>query len=452
MLKFGNKEFRGLEEQVEKNKNDIQDIKELNIFINGLGIKVLGTLGSQEEIPEDEYQYGDAWLIGTEEPYELYVYTRAEYGSEWVNLGPLAIRGPQGIQGEKGDKGDTGTNVKWFVSTVQPPAVTYGNCWLNSSTGDLYFCGYASDGVTLRWNYNGNIKGPQGLQGVTGPQGPQGLQGPQGEKGETGDVGGFINIHGIVASTSLLPSPTSLHDLTAAYLVGTAKPYTLYLQVGSTSAEAVWTDMGPLNVATYVTVNGQFQNTWEANTKVDTKSNSSYQYAQVYAVGRAPQNTAEIIPAVDTTINNSIVRRDSNGNFSVKAPTSDYQPANKKYVDDAVAAAGGGGGGTKLYRHKVIDADDDYYNIITTRSEPYKLYVGNFIDDQVCKDMGVVCAGSTGSAFELRDMGPIVRNFSKIGLNEYSAYYVYRSTQGAVSFMPIYHEIAVTDVVTEYTE
>lgn len=81
MLKFGNKEFRGLEEQVEKNKNDIQDIKELNIFINGLGIKVLGTLAIPEEIPEQEYEYGDAYLIGYEEPYELYVYTRAEYGS-----------------------------------------------------------------------------------------------------------------------------------------------------------------------------------------------------------------------------------------------------------------------------------------------------------------------------------------------------------------------------------
>ena len=39
--------------------------------------------------------------------------------------------------------------------------------------------------------------------------------------------------------------------------------------MGNTPADAVWYNAGPLNVATMVTVNGEFQNMWDADTKVN---------------------------------------------------------------------------------------------------------------------------------------------------------------------------------------
>jgi hypothetical protein len=56
--------------------------------------------------------------------------------------------------------------------------------------------------------------------------------------------------------------------MTKAYLVGTTKPYDLYIQVGETSEVAQWLNTGPLNVATLVRVNGQYVETWDADTKV----------------------------------------------------------------------------------------------------------------------------------------------------------------------------------------
>lgn len=344
--------INNLQEQVLKNTKDIADIKELDIFINGLGIKVLGTQPNRSSFPEREYEIGDAWLVGIRDPYDLWVYTRSDIGEDWVRLGSLAIKGPKGEQGPKGDKGDPGTNVKWYTDIVQPPSGNYGDIWLNTASGDIYYRQNTPGG--LQWLYNGNIKGPQGLQGEQGIQGEQGEQGPIGPKGDTGDPGGFIHIAGILDSASRLESypyrPMDIGDLKIAYLVG-PNPLAreLYMQIGTNPTDAEWYNLGALNLATYVTVNGVFQNTWNADKKVDVKDNASYQYSQVYSVGRAPQKTEELIPAVDTTVNNSIVRRDSSGYFYVKAPTESTHPATKKYVDDAVSGASGGG--TQLYKH-----------------------------------------------------------------------------------------------------
>lgn len=147
--------------------------------------------------------------------------------------------------------------------------------------------------------------------------------------------------------------------------------YELYVQIGSDSATAYWQNMGALNVATYVSVNGVYQNTWNADTKLDKKENTSYQYSQVYAVGRAPTSNAEIIPASPDGIANSIVRRDGAGNFNVNTPTGNNNPATKKYVDDAVASAGGGGGKPTAYLHSIYDDDDGHTYILSWDETPY---------------------------------------------------------------------------------
>ena len=77
MLKYGNKELRNLQEQVEKNKQDLADIMSNNITLAEFGLKVL-KVSEVAPTPGDlvNLQYGDAWLVGTEAPYQMYVVTR----------------------------------------------------------------------------------------------------------------------------------------------------------------------------------------------------------------------------------------------------------------------------------------------------------------------------------------------------------------------------------------
>ena len=60
MLKYGNKEFRNLEEQVEKNAQDIQDFKDGNQTIAEFGITVVGIVERASQIPAQGQNYGDA--------------------------------------------------------------------------------------------------------------------------------------------------------------------------------------------------------------------------------------------------------------------------------------------------------------------------------------------------------------------------------------------------------
>ena len=69
-----------------------------------MGITVLGQVDAESDIPEAEYQYGDAYLVGEEEPYDIYIFTRDDADGSFINMGPLGIVGPQGPKGDKGDQ------------------------------------------------------------------------------------------------------------------------------------------------------------------------------------------------------------------------------------------------------------------------------------------------------------------------------------------------------------
>lgn len=208
MFKYDGKEFRNLQEQVEKNKNDILYILEQEGVLNEFGIKVVGEVESISDLPSTDseefaaLEYGDTYAVGTEEPYNLYIKTRAN-GTHptdyWFSLGVFPLPGPQGPQGPQGEQG------------IQGPQ---------------------------------GEQGAQGVQGIQGPQGPQGEQGPQGPQGIAGPTTSVDKVYGIVASTSNLPDPVTLQDTSAAYLVGSASPYDLYVQIGATPETAVWTNMG----------------------------------------------------------------------------------------------------------------------------------------------------------------------------------------------------------------
>lgn len=211
MLTIGNEELRNLEEQVEKNKNDILYMLEEEGVLNQFGIKVVGQEQTVDALPAPtEYtgDFGDAYAIGATSPYTLYIYTRAN-GTHptnyWFNIGQFPVPGPAGSTGTPGATGPQGP--------IGPmgPAGPQGK------------------------------QGPQGIQGPAGPRGPQGVQGNPGPKG---DPGQSFQIVGILNSASMLPTPTE-EIRNQAYLVPDtteAGTYDLYVITGTDTL--VWENAG----------------------------------------------------------------------------------------------------------------------------------------------------------------------------------------------------------------
>lgn len=272
MIKIGDNYYRNLEEQVQKNKEDIANHYNIDRVLAEVGIKVIGQLPTLEDLEgKVGTEYGEAYAIGTQPPYDFYIWTRANVDSGhtedyWFNIGQLAIVGPQGPRGPQGERGADGESSMWYYGTT-PSNPREGDMLLQSSGNVLRYQKVGP--LQYSWVQVVNIKGANGLNGLQGPQGATGPQGPQGPKGDTGDVGGFINIYGILTNVNQLPNPDILNNRTIAYLLGTEFPYDLYIQVGDADGPVIWVNSGPLNVSTLVFVNGEAQNTWNADVKAD---------------------------------------------------------------------------------------------------------------------------------------------------------------------------------------
>lgn len=156
MLKYGNKEFRNLQEQVQKNKEDIEK-----------GIGIPGPQGPQGPVGPE----GPMGPVGPD----------GHTGPQGPQ-GPVGPKGPQGIQGPRGPRGEQGpAGEKGADGTVSFDELTpEQKASLKGDKGDVGPRGPKGDtGET----------GPQGPQGVAGAQGPQGARGLKGEKGDKGDKG-----------------------------------------------------------------------------------------------------------------------------------------------------------------------------------------------------------------------------------------------------------------------
>lgn len=211
MLTIGNEEYRNLEEQVEKNKNDILFILEEEGTLNQFGIKVVGQIANASGLPDPVTytgEFGDAYAVGTVSPYEMYIYTRANGthpNNYWFNIGRFPVPGPKGEDGATGPRGPEGKQGP--IGPVGPQGK----------------------------------QGPQGIQGPVGPRGPQGVQGDPGPKG---DPGQSFQIVGILNSASMLPTPTE-EIRNQAYLVPDtteAGTYDLYVITGTDTL--VWENAG----------------------------------------------------------------------------------------------------------------------------------------------------------------------------------------------------------------
>lgn len=136
MYTIRGKEFRNLEEQVLKNQADLDSLYGSQVVLNEFGIKVIGQIESVADLPTTSEEFGDAYAVGVESPFELYVWTRpndSHVNSYWFNIGYFPMPGPQGEEGTPGINGigissitlDNGTNVE--TGTKYTMTITYTN-------------------------------------------------------------------------------------------------------------------------------------------------------------------------------------------------------------------------------------------------------------------------------------------------------------------------------------
>ncbi len=282
MITIDNVKYRNLEEQVQKNKEDIAAHYNMDRVLADFGIRVIGRVDTPEDLPDpDTYagDYGDAYAVGViedgeaEPPFTFYVWTRpdpdAGYpNAYWFNIGELAIIGPQGVPGSQGPAGPQGTRGSlWYYGTAVPANASQyneGDLYLRNN-GDIYQI--TKNGTAKSWTKRTNImgaEGPQGEQGETGPAGAQGLSGPQGPKGDTGAL---CRIVGSITSVSQLPTPTESirYD---GYTQTIGEDTHLWIITGDTNLQ--WMDIGVVGGAgggggTNVVINGVVQDEWDAS-------------------------------------------------------------------------------------------------------------------------------------------------------------------------------------------
>ena len=96
---------------------------------NLLGLRVIGHVDALP-IPDGNYDYGDVYTIGTEAPYDLWVFTRADAAHQadyWFNLGKFPQPGPQGPPGPGLAtiiSADTGTAQEVVYDTTTGATIT----------------------------------------------------------------------------------------------------------------------------------------------------------------------------------------------------------------------------------------------------------------------------------------------------------------------------------------
>lgn len=332
-------ELRNLEEQVLKNKEDIARHYATDRVLADFGITVVGQITSADELPDpDTYEgdYGNAYIVGQEPPFVFYIWTRADINSGhpndyWLDIGQLAIAGPQGPVGPQGVQGPQGVRGNFWFSRLAHADETpkEGDLRLGDNGIVEVYARLSSGGYA--WAVLQSLVGPQGIQGIQGPKGDTGARGAQGAQGPMGPVGRSINIRGRVSSLTALPSPAHLQDLSIAYLVGETNSADkhLYIQIGDNPDVASWEDMGLYNAGTVVTIGGVGQSIWDAGTKVDKTTLPQ----RIYGTLSTGAQTAYSVSKAATE--NHIVQRASGGNIRVPTePSNNDEAASKYYVDN----------------------------------------------------------------------------------------------------------------------
>ena len=217
--------------QIEKNRQDIEAIINDAVAFNYIGMKVVGQVNTADELPKKAnyevwpFDYGDAFAVGTKDPYNYYLWTRAfgAYLSDhWFNIG--VFPGPSTVPGPKGDTGDTGPAPNLTIGTVTPtlsqPQVTI-------------------EGTSP--NYILNFKLQKGEKGDPGTNGRNGVDGKNGKDGTNAVI---YTVKGAVDTVSQLPVATSVSTDTAYLVKDGNLLYGIMVQNGTN----IWYNYGSTSV------------------------------------------------------------------------------------------------------------------------------------------------------------------------------------------------------------
>ena len=257
MLTINGKQYRNLEEQVEKNKNDIISIINEQGTLNQFGIKVVGQVEYLNDLPTPEeyeqsnpnFEYGDAYAVGIQAPYSLYILTRANANKPndyWFEIGQFPMPGPEGKAGESAD------------ITIESTTTTLpGSLARVENTGDkthakLQFyipAGKKGDqGITPTVNIGTVSSGSQANVTNSGTTTDVILDFvlPKGEsiKGDKGDPGDSFKIIGTLDNTNQLPAPTEAIRSDAYLIADNTGRKHLWVITGDTTL--LWTDAGAI--------------------------------------------------------------------------------------------------------------------------------------------------------------------------------------------------------------
>ena len=227
---YNDKVYRNLQEQVLKNQEDIDRYVATTLTLNNMGIRVLGILSDSTKLPPSASQYGDAYLVGTTAPYNLYIWTRleAQDAARFVSVGQFpAPSNIPGKTGPQGPQGDTGVGI--------------ANIYVDSS-GYMKII-YTDDRPDSEF---GSLKGPQGAMGPKGPKGDKGDKGEQGPRGLDGENAFAVTIVDTLTSIDQLPSP-SIVGRNDAYVVKSNNQSDLYGLV-SENGTLKWANFGTIAV------------------------------------------------------------------------------------------------------------------------------------------------------------------------------------------------------------
>lgn len=347
MIRINDIEYRNLEEQVQKNKEDIaKHYQAMQLPLNLAGIEVVGSITNPSELDGViGEKFGDAYVQVVGEDTILWVWTRAnpdagEDDAYWLNI-PFTTVGEQGPQGPVGPRGEKGQRGATFFVGINPP--TEGNFvdgdifYYNSPTTNLYGNIMRYNAAQQVWYAAGSIRGPQGERGPKGEKGDRGYVGERGLQGPPGPISPGYVIAAILNSVDDLPAPTELNNLSVAYLVGKI----LYIQIGDRPSTAVWTNMGIFNGGTTVTVSGQPAITWDSGTKLDKVTSASGGLRAYCVNGSGGQ---EVIPIKEDVVGKSIPRRTSAGRITVGNGASAMDAVNYQQLEYAKNV---------LYCHKI---------------------------------------------------------------------------------------------------
>ena len=288
--------YRNLQEQVQKNKEDIAAWQNVEFTLNNFGIKVLGKVDSESDIPAGTYEYGDAYLVGLTDPFDLYIYTRnkeaADSGS-FVNVGPLNVIGQEGPQGPQGPAGVDGYS----------PVVRYGNglpiVESTDKDGYLYIDQQTSRLYTFKnnaWNYVVN------MQGAKGDKGEQGIQGA---------TGTTLSIVARLASPDLLPTNFASGAIpkNSAYLVDVQGANHLYIILGNQSDYSTWywADAGNFNLGSVLYKDSVFQQYANITDSYDTNTGAVVTDAATNKLNNDLKTQIGNLSSLATTEKNSLV-------------------------------------------------------------------------------------------------------------------------------------------------